>query len=92
MALGYFVGAVLWASERFPRAAWTRWLNIGVLVALTGGILLTLNYDWMAGAVFPWVNPTDPFDERLSLDSVLTGIGVSLFLLHLLTWWRAHRS
>jgi thiosulfate dehydrogenase (quinone) large subunit len=91
VALGCFVGAVLWASGRFPRARWARWLNVGVLVALAGGVLLTLNYDWMAGAAFPWVNPSDPFDEGVSLDSVLTGIGVGLFLLHLLTWWTTHR-
>jgi hypothetical protein len=91
VAFGYFVGAALWASGRFPRARWTRWLNFGVLVALAGSVLLTLNYDWMAGAAFPWINPTDPFDEGIRLDSILTGIGVSLFLLHLFTWWKTHR-
>lgn len=90
VAFGCFTGAVLWASGRFPKARWTRWLNCTVLVALAGGVFLTLNYDWMAGAAFPWVNPTDPFDEGVSLDSILTGIGVSLLLLHLLTWWTAH--
>ncbi|SRR5258707_5647551 len=92
VAFGYFAGAVLWASGQFPKAPWTRWLNGGVLVALMVGVFLTLNYDWMAGAPFPWVNPTDPFDEGVTLDSILTGIGVSLLLLHLLTWWTAHRS
>jgi len=91
VAFGYFAGAVLWASGRFPRERWTRWLNASIICALAGGILLTLNYDWMAGAPFPWVNPSDPFDEGVNLDSILTAIGVSLLLLHLLTWWTAYR-
>jgi len=92
VALGCFTGAVLWASGRFPSASWTRWLNLGVLLALAGGVLLTLNYGWMAGTGFPWINPTDPYDEGVSLDTILTGIGLGLFLLHLLTWWPASRA
>lgn len=91
VALGCFSGALLWASGRFPEALWARWLNVGVLCALATGVFLTLNYAWMAGAGFPWINPADPFDEGLSLDALLTAVGASLFLLHLLTWWSASR-
>jgi hypothetical protein len=92
VALGCFTGAVLWASGRFPHAVWTRWLNIGVLLALATGVFLTLNYAWMAGTGFPWINPTDPYDEGVNLDTILTGIGAGLFLLHLLAWWAASRT
>jgi uncharacterized membrane protein YphA (DoxX/SURF4 family) len=92
VALGCVSGALLWASGQFPRALWSRWLNIGVLCALAAGVLMTLNYAWMAGTTFPWIHPTDPFDEGLSLDSIMTGIGLSLFLLHLFTWWAPLRS
>jgi hypothetical protein len=92
VALGCFSGAVLWASGRFPYASWTRWLNLAVLLALAGGVFLTLNYGWMMGAGFPWINPTDPYDEGVSLDNILTAIGAGLFLLHLLAWWTHSRA
>jgi hypothetical protein len=34
----------------------------------------------------PGLNPADPFDEGLSLDGVLTAIGLSLLVIHLLAW------
>jgi hypothetical protein len=92
VALGCLGGALLWASGQFPQALWARWLNIGVLCALAAGVLMTLNYAWMNGTTFPWIQPSDPFDEGLSLDSLMTGIGISLFLLHLFTWWTPFRS
>lgn len=86
VALGFFAGALLWASGCFPTARWTRWLNAGVLLALYGGVLMTANYYLMAGHGFPALNPGNPFDEGLSLDGVLTAIGLGLLLLHLVTW------
>lgn len=91
VALGFFAGALLWISGRFPDARWTRWLNVGIIVALVGSVLMSVNYYLMMGNTLPWLNPADPFDEGLSLDGLLTGIGTSLFILHVLTWWTYHR-
>jgi thiosulfate dehydrogenase [quinone] large subunit len=86
VALGFFAGALLWICGRFPVARWTRRLNVGVLLALCGAVLMTTNYYLMAGHGLPGLNPADPFDEGLSLDGVLTAIGLSLLLIHLLAW------
>jgi hypothetical protein len=86
VALGFFAGALLWACGRFPAARWTRWLNAGVLLALCAGVVMTANYYLMAGHGWPGLNPGDPFDEGLSLDGVLTAIGLGLLLIHLLMW------
>ncbi|MBO0779462.1 MAG: hypothetical protein J2P37_11605 [Ktedonobacteraceae bacterium] len=91
VALGFFAGALLWASGRFPDEGWTRWLNISIIVAIAAGVLMTVNYYLMAGHTLPWLNLADPFDEGLSLDGVLTGIGVGLFVLHVRAWWADHR-
>lgn len=83
VALGFFAGALLWVSGCFPIARWTRCLNVGVLLAICGGVLMTANYYLMAGHSFPGFNPGAPFDEGLSLDGVLTAIGLGLLLIHL---------
>jgi thiosulfate dehydrogenase (quinone) large subunit len=92
VALGFFAGTLLWVCGRFPAARWTRWLNAGVLLVLCGGVLMTANYYLMAGHGLPGLNPANPFDEGLSLDGVLTAIGLGLLLIHLLAWRSGDRS
>ena len=83
VALGFFAGAVLWASGRFPVTRWTRRLNLGVLAALLGGALMTANYYVMSGATLPGLNPGNPFNEGLSIDGLLTFIALGLLVIHL---------
>lgn len=90
VALGFFAGAVLWISGRFPVTRWARLLNVGAILALVGGALMTANYYLMAGNTFPGVNPGDPFDEGLSLDGLLTLMGFGLLIVHLSLLWRRH--
>jgi hypothetical protein len=40
VALGFFAGAVLWVSGRFPGARWARRLNLVMLAALLAGTFL----------------------------------------------------
>lgn len=87
VALGFFAGAILWVSKGFPSSHWAITLNIGVIVAIVGGVLMTASYYLMAGHTLPWLNPADPFDEGLSLDGLLTGIGLGLLLIHLIALW-----
>lgn len=87
VALGFFAGAILWVSKGFPSSNWAITLNIGVIVAIVGGVLMTASYYLMAGHTLPWLNPADPFDEGLSLDGLLTGIGLGLLLIHLIALW-----
>jgi len=92
VALGFFTGSVLWTRRDFPVARWTRRLTVCVLLAILGGVLMTVNYYVMAGKTFPGLNLGDPFDEGLSLDGLLTGIGVGLFIIHLMAYWSQKRS
>jgi thiosulfate dehydrogenase [quinone] large subunit len=88
VGLGFFAGALLWASGRFPVARWARYLNLAVLAALVGGTLMTANYYVMSGETWPLLNPGDPFDEGLSIDGLLTLITVGLFAVHAVPLWR----
>lgn len=90
VGLGLFAGAALWASGRFPVARWARLLNLGVIAALVGGILMSANYAVMSGETLPGLNPGNPFNEGLSIDSLLTMIGLGLLVVHLVASWR-HR-
>lgn len=83
IAIGFFAGALLWVSGYFTAAHRAHWLNICAMLAITGGILMTTNYYLMAGHGFPGINASAPFDEGLSLDGVLTAIGLGLLFIHL---------
>jgi len=87
VAFGFFAGAVLWMSKGFPSAHWTIWLNVGVIVAVLGGVMMTVSYYMMAGNTLPGLNLTAPFGEGLSLDGLLTGIGLGLFVVHVMALW-----
>lgn len=87
VALGLFVGAMLWLSRRFPQARFARLLNVLVLLALLAGIAMTVNYYLLAGhllADLGHLHPDAPFDEGVSLDGLLTFLGVGLLLVHLI--------
>ena len=84
VALGFFAGAVLWASGQFPAHRWTRRLNLGVLGALVGGALMTANYYVMSGATLPGLDPANAFNEGLSIDGLLTLVAVGLGVIHIL--------
>lgn len=91
-ALGFFAGAVLWASGRFPARRWTCWANWGVLAALAGGVLMTANYYVMSGATLPWLDPGNPFNEGLSIDGLLTVIALGLLAVHVAPLRAARRG
>ncbi|MGH2343882.1 MAG: hypothetical protein ACRDG4_01555 [Chloroflexota bacterium] len=82
VALGMFAGAALWLSCRVRESRWVKRLNLGVTVALLGGILMSVNYAVMGGDTLPGLNPGNPFNEGLSIDSLLVMIGVGLLLVH----------
>ena len=87
VAFGLFVGAMLWISGRFPRSRFACLLNVLVLLALLAGIAMTVNYYLLAGhplASLGHLNPGAPFDEGVSLDGLLTFLGVGLLLIHLI--------
>ena len=84
VAGGLFIGAFLWVSGRFPVARWARILNLGVIMALLGGILMSINYAVMGGDTLPGINPANPFNEGLSIDSLLAMIGICLLVIHVL--------
>ncbi len=87
VALGFFAGAVVWASGRFPVARWARFLNGGAIAALLGGSLMTANYYLMAGETLPGLNPGNPFNEGLSIDGMLTLVAVGLLVVHVAPLW-----
>ena len=80
--IGLFAGAILWASGRFPVMRWARLLNLAVIGALLGGILMSANYAVMGGDTLPGLNAGNPFNEGLSIDSLLTIIGIGLLIIH----------
>lgn len=88
VALGFFAGALLWASGRFPATRWARRLNVAVLAALLGGALMTANYYVMSGATLPGLDPGNPFNEGLSIDGLLTFIALGLLVVHIAPLWR----
>ena len=91
VALGFFAGAALWASGRFPARRWARRLNVGVIGALVGGASMTANYYVMSGATLPGLNPANAFNEGLSIDGLLTLVAVGLCVIHVLPLL-AHRG
>ncbi len=87
VALGFFAGALLWASGRFPVRRWARRLNLGVIGALLGSALMTANYYLMSGETLPGLNPGNPFNEGLSIDGLLTLIALGLLAIHAAPLW-----
>ncbi len=95
VAIGLFTGAILWISGRFPRTRFARLLNMVVLLALLAGIAMTVNYYLLAGhtlASLGRLHPEAPFDEGVSLDGLLTFLGVGLLLIHLMAQRARARS
>lgn len=95
VALGLFIGAMLWISGGFPRTRVARLLNVLVLLALLAGIAMTVNYYLLAGhplASLGRLHPDAPFDEGVSLDALLTFLGVGLLLIHLMAQRARARS
>ncbi len=92
VGIGLFAGAALWVSGRFPAMRWARLLNLGVIVALVGGVLMSANYAVMGGDTLPGLNPGNPFNEGLSIDSLLTIIGLGLLVIHVLAAWAHSRT
>jgi len=85
VAVGLFVGAILWISGGFPKTRVVRLLNMMVLLALLAGIAMTVNYYLLAGhtlASLGSLHPDAPFDEGVSLDGLLTFLGMGLLLIH----------
>jgi thiosulfate dehydrogenase [quinone] large subunit len=83
VALGMFAGAILWVSGRVRESRWARQLSLGVILALLGGIVMSLNYAVMGGDTLPGINAGNPFNEGLSIDSLLAMIGIGLLVVHL---------
>lgn len=83
VGLGLFAGAILWASGRSAATSWARLLNLGTIAALVGGILMSANYAAMAGDTLPGINAANPFNEGLSIDSLLAFIGIGLLIVHI---------
>jgi thiosulfate dehydrogenase [quinone] large subunit len=84
VAAGFVAGAALWVGGRLAASRWARLLHLGVVVALVGGILLSANYAVMSGDTLPGINAANPFNEGLSIDSLLTIIGLGLVVVHVL--------
>ena len=82
VGVGMFAGAAIWLSGRLAASRWARPLNLAVIVALLGGILMSLNYALMGGDTLPWINAGNPFNEGISIDSLLTLIGIGLVAAH----------
>jgi thiosulfate dehydrogenase [quinone] large subunit len=87
VALGFFAGAALWVSGRFPVRRWACRVNLGVIGALLGSALMTANYYVMSGATLPGLDPSNPFNEGLSIDGLLTLVAVGLLLVHAVPLW-----
>jgi thiosulfate dehydrogenase [quinone] large subunit len=83
VALGMFAGAALWLSGTIRGNQWATRLNFGVILALLGGILMSVNYAVMGGDTLPGINAGNPFNEGLSIDSLLVMIGIGLLIVHL---------
>jgi thiosulfate dehydrogenase [quinone] large subunit len=89
VAAGMFAGAALWVSGRLASSRVARLLNLGAIAALVGGVLMSVNYALLGGDTLPGINAANPFNEGLSIDSLLAMIGVCLLLIHVFTWRRA---
>jgi uncharacterized membrane protein YphA (DoxX/SURF4 family) len=92
VGLGMFAGATLWLSGRFPLARWTRRLNLGVITALVGGVLMSANYAVMTGNSLPGFNPSNAYNEGVSIDALLTIMGLGLLAIHALAAWAHGRA
>lgn len=92
VGLGMFAGAALWVSGRLAASRWARTLNLGVIVAVLGGILMSLNYALMGGDTLPWINAGNAFNEGISIDSLLTIIGLGLVVAHAVAARRAEAA
>ncbi|HXT34969.1 MAG TPA: hypothetical protein VN837_05275 [Chloroflexota bacterium] len=92
VGLGMFVGAALWISGTLQVSRWTRRLNLGVILALVGGVLMSANYAVLGGDTLPGINAANPFNEGLSIDSLLTIIGLGLLLVHVVAAWARGRD
>jgi hypothetical protein len=90
LALGFFTGAALWLLRR-PAGRWTRFLPLGVIGALLASALMTTNFYLMAGNTLPGLDPANAFNEGLSIDGLLTVIGVGLIAAHASSL-RTHRA
>jgi thiosulfate dehydrogenase [quinone] large subunit len=88
VALGFVAGAALWAGGRFPVRRWARRVNLVVIGALLGSAMMTANYYVMAGQTLPGLNPSNPFNEGLSIDGLFTLIAVGLLLVHAAPLWQ----
>lgn len=89
VAAGMFAGAALWVSGRAATSRLGRLLNLGVIVALIGGVLMSANYAVMGGDTLPGINAGNPFNEGLSIDSLLTIIGLGLVVIHVVALRRS---
>jgi hypothetical protein len=83
LALGFFMGAVLWLTNR-PAGQWTRMLTFGVIGALAASALMTANFYLMSGNTLPGLDPANAFNEGLSIDGLLTMIAGGLIAGHAL--------
>jgi len=92
VGLGMFVGAALWVSGRLQAGRWARRLSLGVSLALVGGVLMSANYAVMAGDTLPGLNAANAFNEGISLDSLLTIVGLGLLLVHVVASWARGRD
>jgi thiosulfate dehydrogenase [quinone] large subunit len=91
VGLGLFAGAALWATGRIT-ASRARLLNLGVIAALVGGILMSANYAVLSGDTLPGLNPGNAFNEGISIDSLLTIIGIGLLVVHVVASRRSGKN
>ncbi|HWE61796.1 MAG TPA: hypothetical protein VHB98_08800 [Chloroflexota bacterium] len=92
VAVGMFAGAALWVSGRLAASRGARLLGLGAIVALLGSILMSANYAVMGGDTLPGINAGNPFNEGLSIDSLLTIIGLGLLVIHVFALRRSSSS
>ena len=83
VALGFFIGAILWATGMIQEKRWTRRLNVITLGAVVTSLGLTANYYLMSGFTLPGLNPGTPFQEGLDIDGLLLLLGVGFLGVHL---------
>jgi hypothetical protein len=91
VGLGFFVGALLWLSNRISAPGWPRVLNCIVIVALAGGALMTANYYLKDGNTLPGLDPGNPYNEGLTIDGLLTLVALALVVAHVMVLF-ARRS
>jgi hypothetical protein len=81
IALGFFTGAIRWLTVGSTRRR-TPFVTFGVIGALLASVLMTTNFYLMAGNTLPGLNPSNAFNEGLSIDGLLTLIGAGLICAH----------